>query len=191
MKNQASSAQAVIDFATGQCSLGGVLVAANSRGICAIFLGDDLDGLMVELQAQFPGARLRQDTAGLAHQVAQVVDFIETPSLGLPLPLDVGGTPFQLRVWQALREIPPGTTLTYTELAEQIGKPGSARAVARACATNCIAVAIPCHRVVRRDGDLAGYRWGVERKRELLRREAAAIEHGADASRRLQPTLRA
>ncbi len=170
---RAGGAGTVIRFAVGLCSLGDILVAQSERGICAILLGDDPDALVRDLQDRFPKARLLGGDAGFEGLVAQVVGFVEAPALGLDLPLDVRGTAFQERVWQALREIPSGSTATYTEIAARIGTPRSVRAVAQACAANRIAVAIPCHRVVRRDGDLAGYRWGVERKRELQRREAA------------------
>jgi len=135
-------------------------------------MGEDPDGLARDLQDLFPKARLTGGDEGFEQWVAQVVGFIETPAVGLNLPLDVRGTAFQERVWQALREIPPGATVSYAQLAARIGSPKAVRAVAQACGANRIAVAIPCHRVVRRDGDISGYRWGVERKRELLRREA-------------------
>ena len=169
---RAGGSGAVIRFAVGQCSLGAILVAQSQRGICAILLGDDPDRLVRDLQDQFPRAELIGCDREFEQLIARVVGFIEAPSVGLHLPLDIQGTAFQERVWRALREIPPGTTATYTEIASRIGSPRAVRAVARACATNHIAVAIPCHRVVRRDGSLAGYRWGVSRKRELLRREA-------------------
>ncbi|QYY28234.1 bifunctional DNA-binding transcriptional regulator/O6-methylguanine-DNA methyltransferase Ada [Cupriavidus pinatubonensis] len=171
---RAGGTGAVIHFAVGQCSLGAILVAQSQRGICAILLNDDPDALVRELQDQFPNAQLIGGDAGFENLVAQVVGFVEAPSIGLNLPLDVRGTAFQERVWQALREIPPGTTVSYAEIAERIGRPTATRAVAQACGANHIAIAIPCHRVVRRDGDIAGYRWGVDRKRELLRREAEA-----------------
>ena len=161
-----------IRFAVGECSLGPILVAQSQRGICAILLGQDPDALVTDLQDRFPKAQLIGGDRPFEVLVAQVVGFIEAPSLGLNLPLDVRGTAFQQRVWQALREIPPGTTASYSEIAERIGSPKAVRAVAQACAANHIAVAIPCHRVVRRDGDISGYRWGVERKRELLERES-------------------
>lgn len=167
-------AGAVIRFAVGQCSLGAILVAQSQRGICAILLGDDPDALVCDLQDQFPKAQFIGGDEAFEQLVAEVVGFVEAPSLGLRLPLDVRGTAFQERVWRALREIPPGATASYTQIAERIGAPRAVRAVAQACAANCMAVAIPCHRVVRRDGDLAGYRWGVDRKRELLRREGRA-----------------
>lgn len=168
---RAGGAGAEIRFAVGQCSLGAILVAQSARGICAILLGDDPDQLVRDLQDQFPKAELIGGNPEFERLVAQVVGFVEAPEIGLDLPLDVRGTSFQQRVWQALRDIPPGTTVTYTDIAQRIGAPKAVRAVGHACGSNCLAVAIPCHRVVRRDGDLAGYRWGVERKRELLRRE--------------------
>lgn len=171
---RAGGAGAVIRFAVGQCSLGAILVAQSQRGICAILLGDDPDRLVRDLQDRFPRAEIIGCDGKFEQLIAQVVGFIEAPSMGLLLPLDVQGTAFQERVWRVLREIPPGTTASYAEIAERIGSPRAVRAVAQACASNPIAVAIPCHRVVRRDGDLAGYRWGVDRKRELLRREAQA-----------------
>jgi AraC family transcriptional regulator of adaptative response/methylated-DNA-[protein]-cysteine methyltransferase len=161
-----------IRFAVGECPLGSILVAQSERGICAIFLGNDPDALARELQDRFPGANLIGGDADFERLVAQVVGFIETPVLGLDLPLDVRGTAFQQRVWQALRKIPAGKTASYAEIAKRIGAPGAVRAVARACGANPLAVAIPCHRVVRTDGALSGYRWGVERKRALLDREA-------------------
>lgn len=168
---QAGGTGAVIRFAVGQCSLGAILVAQSQRGICAILLDDDPDALVRDLQDQFPKAQLIGGDAEFEQLIAQVVGFIEAPSMGLNLPLDVRGTAFQERVWQALREIPSGATASYTQIAERIGAPTAVRAVAQACGANHIAVAIPCHRVVRRDGGIAGYRWGVDRKRELLRRE--------------------
>lgn len=165
---------AVIRFAVGECSLGSILVAATERGVCAILLGDDPDALARDLQDRFPKARLIGGDKGFEQLVARVVGFVERPALGLDLPLDVRGTAFQQRVWQALREVPPGVTTTYTKVAERIGAPKAVRAVAQACASNALAVAIPCHRVVRNDGALSGYRWGVQRKRALLDREAAS-----------------
>lgn len=164
-------AGATIRFAVGECSLGAILVAQSQTGICAILLGEDPERLLTDLQDQFPKADLIGCDHTFEQLIAHVVGFIEAPSLGLNLPLDIRGTAFQERVWQALREIPPGTTASYTDIAERIGSPTSVRAVAQACAANHIAVAIPCHRVVRRDGGISGYRWGVERKRELLKRE--------------------
>lgn len=165
-------ADAEIRFAIGQCSLGAILVAQSQRGICAIFLGDDPELLANRLQDLFPNAKFVGDDVQFQQVVAQVVGFVEAPGLGLNLPLDIRGTAFQARVWQALQTIPPGTTVSYTDIAEQIGAPKAVRAVARACGANLVAVAIPCHRVVRRDGGLSGYRWGISRKRELLKREA-------------------
>jgi AraC family transcriptional regulator of adaptative response/methylated-DNA-[protein]-cysteine methyltransferase len=163
-----------IRFAVGECCLGSILVAQSDRGICAISLGDDPDSLVRELQDQFPKANLIGGDAGFERLVAKVVAFVEAPALGLDLPLDVRGTAFQQRVWQALRKIPAGSTASYTDVAKFIGSPNSVRAVAQACGANMLAVAIPCHRVVRNDGKLSGYRWGVERKRALLERETDA-----------------
>ena len=163
-----------IRFAIGQCSLGAILVAQSERGICAILLGDDAQALVRDLQDRFAQANLLGGDAAFETLVAQVVAFVEAPGLGLSLPLDVQGTAFQQRVWQALRAIPAGQTASYAEIAQRIGAPSAARAVAQACAANTLAVAIPCHRVVRNDGALSGYRWGVERKRALLTRESAA-----------------
>jgi AraC family transcriptional regulator of adaptative response/methylated-DNA-[protein]-cysteine methyltransferase len=163
-----------IRFAVGQCSLGAILVAATERGVCAIQFGDDPAVLVRELQDRFPKARLEGGDAGFERLVAQVVGFVEAPAHGLDLPLDVRGTAFQERVWQALRTIPAGETASYAEIAGRVGSPKAVRAVAQACAANPVAVAIPCHRVVRTDGALSGYRWGVERKRELLAREVPA-----------------
>jgi len=162
-----------IEFAIGESSLGAILVGRSQRGVCAISLGDDADALLRELQDRFPRAELVGGDAGFERLVAQVVGHIEQPNIGHDLPLDVRGTAFQQRVWQALRQIPPGETASYAQIAERIGAPTSMRAVARACGSNMLAVAIPCHRVVRSDGALSGYRWGVERKRELLSREGA------------------
>ena len=162
-----------IRFAIGQCSLGAILVASSDRGVCAILLGDDPDALARDLQDRFPRAELVGGDADYERVVATVVGFVEAPGIGLDLPLDVRGTAFQERVWRALREIPAGTRATYAEIASRIGAPNAVRAVAGACAANKLAVAIPCHRVVRSDGGLSGYRWGVERKRRLLEREAA------------------
>jgi len=169
---RAGGANTLIRFAVGECSLGAILVAASELGVCAILMGDDPDTLTRDLQDRFPKAELLGGDAGFEQLVARVVGFVEEPKLGLDLPLDLRGTAFQLRVWQALREIPAGTTVSYSDIANRIGAPRSVRAVAGACAANALAVAIPCHRVVRTDGGLSGYRWGVERKRELLEREA-------------------
>ena len=164
---------AEIRFAVGECSLGAILVAATERGVCAIELGDDANALVESLQDRFPRARLVGGDAGFEELVAAVVGLVEEPRRAVDLPLDLRGTAFQERVWQALRQIPAGETRSYAEIAALIGQPSAARAVALACAANPTAVAIPCHRVVRTDGSLSGYRWGVERKRALLAREAA------------------
>lgn len=160
-----------IRFAVAQCSLGALLVAASDVGLCAILLGDDPETLVRDLQDRFTQARLIGADAGFESRVAQVVGFVEAPGIGLDLPLDLRGTAFQRRVWEALRRIPVGETVSYATLAAQLGQPRAVRAVARACAANPLAVAVPCHRVVRTDGSLSGYRWGVARKRELLARE--------------------
>jgi AraC family transcriptional regulator of adaptative response/methylated-DNA-[protein]-cysteine methyltransferase len=161
-----------IRFAIGECSLGSILVARSERGICAITLGDDPEQLVHDLQDRFPRATLVGGDADFEGLVAKVVGYVEAPALGLELPLDVRGTAFQQRVWQALRAIPVGATASYRDIAQRIGAPTAVRAVAQACAANEIAIAIPCHRVIRSDGDLSGYRWGVERKQSLLEREA-------------------
>jgi AraC family transcriptional regulator, regulatory protein of adaptative response / methylated-DNA-[protein]-cysteine methyltransferase len=163
-----------IRFAVGDCALGVVLVAASDKGVCAILLGDDPEALVHDLQDRFPQAHLEGGDAGFDATVAQVVGLIDAPGQRLELPLDVRGTAFQQRVWLALRDIPPGTTASYAEIAAKIGAPNSFRAVAQACGANTLAVAIPCHRVVRTDGGLSGYRWGVARKRALLQRETDA-----------------
>ncbi|MDB5888629.1 MAG: O6-methylguanine-DNA methyltransferase/Ada regulatory protein [Rhodocyclales bacterium] len=170
---RAGGADAQIRFAVGECSLGAILVAQSARGVCAVLIGDDADALMRDLQDRFPRATFIGGDAGFEKLVATVVGLVETPAANsTSLPLDVRGTAFQQKVWQALREIPPGQTVSYTELAKRIGSPKAVRAVAGACAANAIAVLIPCHRVVRNDGALSGYRWGVERKRALLDKEA-------------------
>jgi AraC family transcriptional regulator, regulatory protein of adaptative response / methylated-DNA-[protein]-cysteine methyltransferase len=169
---RAGGANTEIRFAIGECSLGSILVAASERGVCAILIGDDPDELARDLQDRFPRANLIGGDAKFEQLVSKVVGFVEAPGLGLDLPLDVRGTAFQQRVWQALREIPAGKTVSYADIANRIGSPKSVRAVAQACAANVLAVAIPCHRVVRNDGGLSGYRWGVKRKRVLLDREA-------------------
>ena len=160
-------------FAVGECSLGSVLVAATRKGVSAILLGDDPDALIRNLQDRFPRATLVGGDEAFERLVARVVGFIDAPAQGFDLPLDVRGTAFQHRVWQALRRIPAGRTVSYADLAKRIGRPAAVRAVAQACAANTLAVAIPCHRVVCSDGHLSGYRWGVDRKRTLLAREAA------------------
>ncbi len=163
-----------IHFAIGQCSLGAILVALSPRGVCAILIDDDPEQLVRNLQDLFPKANLIGADPDFEDVIANVVGLVEAPALGLNLPLDVQGTAFQERVWQALRDIPAGTTVSYTEIAQRIGMPKAVRAVATACGANRLAVAIPCHRVVRSDGNLAGYRWGIERKQALLEREAKA-----------------
>jgi AraC family transcriptional regulator, regulatory protein of adaptative response / methylated-DNA-[protein]-cysteine methyltransferase len=157
----------------GRCSLGRVLVAATGRGLCAILLGSSGSQLLADLKSRFPHATLTKAPAGFAGWIEKVVRFVDDPARagGLELPLDVRGTAFQRRVWEALRQIPAGKTASYTEIAGRMGRPRAARAVAGACAANALAVAIPCHRVVASNGGLAGYRWGVERKRRLLERE--------------------
>ena len=162
----------IIRFAVGQCSLGLVLVAKSEQGVCAILLGDDADELTRELHRRFPQAQLSPGDEAFQQTIAEVIRFVEAPQRGWKLPLDVRGTAFQQRVWRALQGIPVGTTASYTDVAERMGSPKAVRAVAGACAANPIAVVIPCHRVLRADGSLSGYRWGVERKRELLSREA-------------------
>jgi AraC family transcriptional regulator of adaptative response/methylated-DNA-[protein]-cysteine methyltransferase len=168
---RAGGANADIRFAIGECSLGSILVAQSERGVCSILIGDDPDALLRDLQDQLPKANLIGGDAEYEDVVAKVVGFIEAPSIGLDLPLDVRGTAFQQRVWEALRSVPVGVTVTYADIAVRIGSPKAVRAVAQACGANNLAVAIPCHRVIRSDGELSGYRWGVERKRELLARE--------------------
>lgn len=165
MKAQAQE----IEVAFGKSSLGWVLVAQTPKGICSIMLSDDRQELRDDLQKRFPDSRLVDGK--LENLVARVVGLVEKPSQAFEAPLDLRGTEFQRRVWRTLREIPIGSTTTYTELARRLGMPNGARAVARACATNAVAVIVPCHRVVRGDGSLAGYRWGIERKRSLLERE--------------------
>lgn len=162
-----------IYFAIAECSLGSMLVAQSERGICAIALGDDPSMLLDELQQQFSTAKLLGGDADYEKLIAKVIGFIEHPNTNFDLPLDIRGTVFQQRVWQALQTIAPGQTTSYSELAQRIGSPKAVRAVASACAANVLAVVIPCHRVVRINGDLSGYRWGVERKRKLLERETA------------------
>lgn len=168
---RAGGKQTEIRFALAKCSLGTVLVAATAKGIAAITLGDDPDELLRDLEQRFPKATLIGADTTFEDTVVKVVALVEAPRAGFDLPLDVQGTAFQHRVWDALRQIPPGTTITYSELAERIGNPAAVRAVASACANNPVAIAVPCHRVVQKGGALAGYRWGIERKRTLLDRE--------------------
>ncbi len=171
--SRAGEGNAAIRFAIGDCSLGAVLVAASNKGICAILMDDDPEALIRDLQDRFPRAKFTGGDADFETLVAQVVGLIEAPEIGFDLPLDVRGTAFQQRVWQALREIPVGTTVTYADIARKIGAPKAVRAVAGACAANALAVVIPCHRVVRSDGALSGYRWGIVRKRALIDREGS------------------
>lgn len=165
-----------IRFAYGASSLGAVLVAATDRGLCAILIGNERHQLLLDLQQKFPQAEVTQADAGFVDWVDRVVSLVDDPRQGeaFDLPLDIRGTAFQRRVWQALRTIPPGETQTYGEVAAQLGSPTAVRAVARACGANALAVAIPCHRVIAAHGGLAGYRWGIERKRQLLERESGA-----------------
>lgn len=171
-KHVSDDPDTAIRFACGQYQSGAVLVAKSDKGICAIFLGDDPEFLTRKLHDRFPNAQPATNDVTFDNVVAQVVRFVDAPTQGLDMPLDIRGTAFQSSVWQALRNIPAGATVSYSDIAEQIGAPTSVRAVAQACGANLIAVAIPCHRVVRRDGGISGYRWGIERKRELLSREA-------------------
>jgi AraC family transcriptional regulator, regulatory protein of adaptative response / methylated-DNA-[protein]-cysteine methyltransferase len=167
-----SAPNPLIQFNIGTCWLGSILVAASDKGICAILIGDDPAALRRDLEDRFPQAQLIEGGEALAQLTARVVDFVEAPDRNLDVPLDPQGTTFQQRVWQVLREVPAGSTTTYSDIAARIGVPKEAYAVGEACAANMIAVAIPCHRVVRKNGALAGYRWGVRRKRALLKREA-------------------
>lgn len=160
-----------IQFALGQCSLGSILVAGSERGICCIMLGDDPNVLLQDLQHRFRKARLIGGNKAFEQQVGRVIAFVEYPTKKWNLPLDIQGTAFQQRVWEKLSKIPLGETRNYSQIAALVGAPQATRAVAQACAANPIAVAIPCHRVVRLDGSLSGYRWGIERKAELLKRE--------------------
>jgi AraC family transcriptional regulator, regulatory protein of adaptative response / methylated-DNA-[protein]-cysteine methyltransferase len=171
-KYRAGGKNLEIRFAIGECSLGSILVAATGVGVCAILLGDDPDELAHDLERRFPHAALVGADGDFEKLVATVIALVEEPRSGKKLPLDIRGTAFQQRVWKALRDVPAGTTVSYAAVARAIGAPESGRAVAQACAANPLAVAIPCHRVVRTDGSLSGYRWGVERKHALLAREA-------------------
>jgi AraC family transcriptional regulator, regulatory protein of adaptative response / methylated-DNA-[protein]-cysteine methyltransferase len=170
---RAGGANEEIKFAVGQTSLGAILVASSKKGVASILLGDDPEELVRNLQDRFPRARLIGADREYEALVAQVVGFVETPTIGLNLPLDIRGTAFQRRVWQALQEIPVGETVSYVQIARRIGSPKAVQAVAGACVANNLAVAIPCHRVIRNDGSLSGYAWGVERRRLLLDREAS------------------
>jgi AraC family transcriptional regulator of adaptative response/methylated-DNA-[protein]-cysteine methyltransferase len=170
--HHASDPAGTIRFAAGRCSLGALVVARSARGLCAILLGDEAESLIAELRRRHPGAIAAPGHPDLADALDRVTTLVENPAAELGLPLDLRGSDFMQEVWQALRDIPAGVTASYGEVARRIGAPTSARAVARACAANPLAVAVPCHRVVRADGGLSGYRWGVERKRALLAREA-------------------
>jgi AraC family transcriptional regulator, regulatory protein of adaptative response / methylated-DNA-[protein]-cysteine methyltransferase len=163
-----------ISYATGESALGQVLVARSVSGVCAILFGADSDELLADLTARFPNAKLIVSKAAVHDDLTKVIRFVDKPANGLDLQLDLRGTPFQRRVWETLRTIPAGTTMTYAELARSIGAPNSVRAVAGACAANPIALAVPCHRVVGANGDPPGYYWGVERTRELIKKEASA-----------------
>lgn len=167
----------MIHFAVGESDLGMVAVAASQQGVCAIVLGEDQAQLINELQDYFPKATLVAGDEACENWLAEVVRFVVTPTIGLDLPLDIQGTAFQQRVWQALCEIPVGETASYTEIAQRIDTPKAVRAVAGACAANKLALAIPCHRVIRQDGSLSGYRWGIERKQALLMREKNSQPH--------------
>jgi O-6-methylguanine DNA methyltransferase len=169
----------ILFYATGECALGKVLVSRSTQGVCAILLGDGLYEVVADPAGRFPQARLIANEAVASDVLAKVVRFVDKPADGPRLTLDMRGTTIQRRVWEKMRAIPVGRTVTYMELGRWIG-PFSARVIADACAANPIALAIPCHRVIRADGDLAGYRWGIERKRELIRKEAgykAAFVH--------------
>ncbi|MCI4664557.1 MAG: bifunctional DNA-binding transcriptional regulator/O6-methylguanine-DNA methyltransferase Ada [Neomegalonema sp.] len=160
-------------FAIGQCSLGAVLVASSAKGVCALLLGETPDAVLSDLQSRFPDADLVGDDEAYQTLIGTVIAFVDEPARGLELPLDIRGTAFQRRVWEVLQQVPAGETTTYQEVATRVGAPAAVRAVAQACGANNLAIAIPCHRVVRKDGALSGYRWGVERKRALLQKEEA------------------
>jgi AraC family transcriptional regulator, regulatory protein of adaptative response / methylated-DNA-[protein]-cysteine methyltransferase len=162
----------VISYAAGECALGRVLIARSAAGVCAILSGDAHEELAEDLATRFPKAELVADEAVVREDLARVIRFVDKPSEGLYLPLDMRGTAFQRRVWEKLRAIPAGRTVTYMELARWISPLASSRSVAGACAANSIALAVPCHRVVGSNGDLTGYRWGIERKRQLIKKEA-------------------
>ena len=170
-------ANVTIRFAVGQCSLGAILVAQSEKGVCAILMDDDPHVLVNDLQDRFPNSELVGADQAFEKVIAHVIGCVEQPGREWTLPLDIRGTAFQQRVWAALQKIPVGSTVSYSQLAERIGSPNASRAVAKACAANPLAVAVPCHRVVRMDGSLSGYRWGVERKQALLKSEANAKKH--------------
>lgn len=172
--NQVIEAVDALSYAVADCDLGKVLVARSGKGVCSILLGDNAQALATDLAVRFPDATLTQNEDAMKEDLAKVLRYIETPATGLDFTLDVRGTPFQRRVWEQLRAIPAGSTVTYRELARRVGPSASPRAIGSACAANAIALAIPCHRVVRSDGDLAGYRWGIDRKRALIEREVTA-----------------
>ena len=167
---------ASLSFALGRCFLGTVLIAESEHGLRAVFLGNNPDQLIKELYRQFPEMTINSDNKDMTHLLADVIKFIEKPDQQTKFTLDIQGTDFQKQIWQKLRQIPPGTTISYSQLAEQLGCPKAVRAVANACAANKLAVLIPCHRVLRADGSLSGYRWGVDRKRKLLAKEASQIQ---------------
>jgi AraC family transcriptional regulator of adaptative response/methylated-DNA-[protein]-cysteine methyltransferase len=173
---RAGGADKTLRFAVTDCSLGPLLVACSDLGVCAILFGNDGASLADELQQLFPRAELIGDDAGFSDVIAKVIALVEMPARGLDLPLDIAGTAFQQRVWQALREVPAGTLASYTDIAQKIGAPKAVRAVAQACAANKIAVAIPCHRIIRHDGGLSGYSGGISRKRALLEREGVKLD---------------
>ncbi|MFO1129614.1 MAG: methylated-DNA--[protein]-cysteine S-methyltransferase [Rhodospirillales bacterium] len=172
--NSTSTAIEVLSYAITDCELGKVLVARSDKGVCCILLGDDAEELAADLAGRFPQSTLIAREAAVENDVAKVLRYIAKPSEGLHLMLDMRGTPFQRRVWEKLKAIADGRTVSYTELAKWISPLANPRTVAGACAANPIALAIPCHRVVRSNGDLAGYRWDIERKRALIRKEATA-----------------
>lgn len=176
---QRGAAAITLRYGIVPCALGMLLLAATDKGICRIELGDCAQELIDALRQQFPRAQLAAMDAQIEHWLRELVQFIEHPTGALHLPLDIQGTAFQRQVWQALQDIPPGTTVSYAQIAARIGKPRAVRAVATACARNNLALVIPCHRVIRGSGELAGYRWGIERKRELLHREAAQVRTSA------------
>ncbi|MGI8546313.1 MAG: methylated-DNA--[protein]-cysteine S-methyltransferase [Gemmatimonadaceae bacterium] len=165
---------AALQFTVVESSLGLVLVARTARGVCAVLIGDDRDELRRNLRERFPAETISDGDAEMSTLAGRVIDLIESPAGDLDVPLDVRGTEFQRLVWQALREVPAGSTASYTDIAVRIGLPKSVRAVAQACAANPLAVIVPCHRIVKRDGQLSGYRWGIERKRKLLEKEHVA-----------------
>lgn len=163
-----------IQYTTGITVLGFILVATSDTGVCAVFLGDDKNAQVGELRQAFPGARLTENPDGLGEILKKVTAFVDVPGTGVAFALDIRGTDFQRRVWQALRAIPSGETRTYQQIATSLGDADAVRAVAGACAANVLAVVVPCHRVVRKDGTLSGFRWGIPRKRQLLQMEAQA-----------------